>query len=492
MKKNKTLSIKEIGKVVAISGPVIKIKGLPDVKMGEMLLVGKEKAIVFQFDQEFIEGIIDEYFVYALSFGGEKDIQMNDEVRMTGKIFEVPVGPNFIGKVIDPLGRDIDSKKEIKGDSFRPVESLPPEITEREQVREPLETGIKIIDSLFPIGRGQRELIVGDRKTGKTVIGIDAILNQKDMVCIYVSIGQQRAGIIQNIKTLKEKGAFDYTTVVVASSSDPPVLQYLAPFSAMALAEYFREKGNDVLIVFDDLTRHAWVWREISLQLKRPPGRESYPGDIFYLHARLLERAAKFNKESGGGSISALPICETEEGDISEYIPTNLISITDGQLYLETNLFQKGAMPAINVGLSVSRVGSQAQEKHMKEITSGLKLILSQHRELKKLLQLETKISEEAKKKFKRGEIFLNIFKQKKHQAVEATKQSLIYFAILEGFLDDLEIDKVKNFEMNFYQFIDKFHPELKNSLKRDGWSDEIKEKSRKIIKDFKETNFSL
>jgi F-type H+-transporting ATPase subunit alpha len=485
--KNKNLSIEEIGKVVAVSGPVVKIKGLPDVQMGETLLLGKEQAIVFQFGREFTSALIYEYFVYALSLGESRNIKIGEEVKMTKKVFKIPVGEKFIGRVVDPLGRDINYQDLIKGESFREVEALPPEIMEREQIEEPLETGIKIIDALFPIGRGQRELIVGDRKTGKTTLGLDAILNQKDVICLYASIGQQRAEIVQTIKTLRDRGALDYTIVVAASSSHPPVLQYLAPFSAMTMAEYFRDKGKDVLIVFDDLTKHAWIWREISLQLKRPPGRESYPGDIFYLHARLLERAAKLNKSGGGGSISALPICETKEGDISEYIPTNLISITDGQLYLETSLFQEGAKPAINIGLSVSRIGSRAQREHIKDVTRGLKLILSQHKELKKLLQLETKISKESQKNFKRGELFIGIFKQGKHQLISAINQSIMYFAILEGFLDDLDLKNLKKFESDFYKFIDKFHFRLKAKLEKEGWTKEIKDEVGRAIKEFKQ-----
>jgi F-type H+-transporting ATPase subunit alpha len=486
MPRKKLLSIEEIGRVVAISGPVVKIEGLPYIQMGELVQIGKEKAIVFQFGQEFTQALIYQDTAYALALGNPGNLKINERVERTKKLLKIPVGEKFIGKIVDPLGRDVDTKAVIETRDLREIEISPPEIMDRERIRQPLETGTKVIDALFPIGRGQRELILGDRKTGKTTIAIDAILNQNDVICIYTSIGQRKSEIVQIVKTLRERGALDYTIVVAAPSSDSPVLQYLAPFSAMTIAEYFRDKEKDVLVVFDDLTKHAWVWRELSLLLGRPPGREAYPGDIFYLHARLLERAAKLNKDLGGGSITALPICETKEGDISEYIPTNLISITDGQLYLETDLFQKGQVPAVNIGLSVSRIGPWAQREYIKEVTQGLKLILSQHKELKKLLQLETKISEESRRKFKRGEILLEIFKQKKHKLVDTVNQSIIYFAILNGFLDDTSLEDIRNFESRFYDFINDLHPQLKTELSTKGWTEDVKIKIRKVIQEFK------
>ncbi|MFQ6049636.1 MAG: F0F1 ATP synthase subunit alpha [Candidatus Paceibacterales bacterium] len=476
-KPKKTLLVKEVGKVIEISGQVLKITGLPYVSMGELLDIEGKRGIVLSFNKDF---------TYALLLEKSKDLKPSILVRRTKEVLKVPVGEEFIGKTIDPLGRDIDTRAVIETGGLREIEKSPPEIMEREQIREPLETGIKIIDALFPIGRGQRELIVGDRKTGKTTLVLDTILNQKNVICIYTAIGQRRVEIVQILKTLREQGALSYTIVVVASSSDSSVLQYLAPFSAMTMAEYFRDQGKDVLVVFDDLTKHAWVWRELSLLLERPPGREAYPGDIFYLHARLLERAAKLNKDYGGGSISALPICETKEGDISEYIPTNLISITDGQLYLEADLFQKGVKPAINIGLSVSRVGSRAQRKCIKEITQGLKLILSQHKELKKLLQLETKISIEAQKKLQRGEILLEIFKQQKQELIDTANQSIIYFAVLNGFLDTMNLKNIKKFESHFYEFVNDLYPEFKKEVLKDGWTRETKAELEKIIKEFK------
>ncbi len=476
-KSKKTLSVKEVGRVIEISGQVLKITGLPYVSMGEVLDIGGQRGVVFNFNKNF---------TYALSLEGSKDLKPSILVKRTKEVLKIPVGEEFMGKVIDPLGRDIDTKAVIETKELREIEKSPPEIMEREQIQEPLETGIKIIDALFPIGRGQRELIVGDRKTGKTTLALDTILNQKNVICIYTAIGQRRAEIVQIIKTLREQGSLSYTIVLGAFASDPSVLQYLAPFSAMTIAEYFRDQGKDVLVVFDDLTKHAWAWRELSLLLERSPGREAYPGDIFYLHARLLERAAKLNKDYGEGSISALPICETKEGDISEYIPTNLISITDGQLYLEADLFQKGVKPAVNIGLSVSRVGSRAQKKCIKEITQGLKLILSQHQELKKLLQLETKISEEAQKKFQRGEMLIEIFKQQKHELVDTVNQSIIYYAVLNGFLDAINLKNIKKFESHFYEFVNDLHPEFKKEVLKDGWTKKTKTDLEKIIKEFK------
>lgn len=479
---NTNILVEEIGKVSSMSAQVLKITGLPYVSMGELLDVEGKKAVVLSFDKKFTSALL-------LESAGQ--LKPGALVKRTKTLFKIPVGKELIGKTIDPLGRDIDTKVVIKTKERRAIEKSPPQVLEREEIHQPLETGIKIIDALFPIGRGQRELIVGDKKTGKTSLALDAILNQKDVICIYTSIGQRKSEIINVLRNLEAYGALDYTIAVAAFSSDSPVLQYLAPFSAMTIAEYFRDQGKDVLVVFDDLTKHAWAWREISLLLGRPPGRESYPGDIFYLHARLLERAAKLNEKYGGGSISALPICETREGDISEYIPTNLISITDGQLYLETDLFQAGAKPAINIGLSVSRIGSKAQRECIKEVTQGLKLTLSQHAELKKLVQLETKLSPESQKQFKRGEILLEIFKQNNHRLIDVYDQSLIYWIVLNGLLDDIDIPSVKNWENDFYNFIDNVHPEIKKDLKENGWTQNIKDKITRLVKEFKDIHMN-
>lgn len=482
------LTVEEIGKVIEVAGPLVKIEGLPTMGMEELLQIGDEEAIVFKIGREFnTSSLLYRDVVWALSLGEEGKIKVGEKVERLKKVVEVPVGEELLGKMIDSLGRDVDTKDPIKTKEKRGIERVPPRVMEREEIKEPLETGIKIIDALFPIGRGQRELIIGDRKTGKTTLALDTILNQKDVVCIYTSIGQRRSEVSQIVKTLREYGALSYTVILVASS-ESPVLQYLAPFSAMTIAEYFRDQGKDVLVVLDDLTKHAWVWRELSLLLGKPPGREAYPGDIFYLHARLLERAAKLNKDYGGGSISALPICETKEGEVSEYIPTNLISITDGQLYLEVGPFQKGIKPAVSVGLSVSRIGSRAQRKCIREVTQGLKLILSQHQELKKLVQLETKISKEAQKKFKRGEVLLEIFKQQKHELVDVASQSMIYYAVLNGFLDDVDLKDIKKFESRFREFVSKSYPEFKDEVLKNDWTKETKEKFEKILQEFKLT----
>jgi len=490
--KRKGLKIEERGRVTAVSNPLIKIEGLPLAKTGEILEIGGKKAMVFQFGKQFNKDyLIYQDIVYALLLEKEEEIKAGEEVRPLSDIFRVPVGKELLGRVLNPLGRDIETGAEIETKEKRKIERKPPEIMERERIQKPLETGIKVIDALFPIGRGQRELIVGDRKTGKTSLALDAILNQKDVICFYVSIGQKKPEILEILNTLIKRNVLGHTVVVAAFSSDSPVLQYLAPFSAMTMAEWFRDQGEDVLIVFDDLTKHAWAWRQLCLLAGRPPGREAYPGDIFYLHARLLERAAKMNKEAGGGSITALPICQTKGGDISEYIPTNLISITDGQLYLETNLFQKGMRPAVNIGLSVSRIGSQAQRNYLKEVVSGLKLILSQHQELKRLVQLETKISPQAQKNYKRGEILLEIFKQEKHKSVDTINQALIYYAVLNGFLDNLKIEKVKGFEEKFYQSIDYIYPRIKKEIQEKGWNDKTKEKIKNIIEKFSKEFFA-
>ncbi|RLC35036.1 MAG: F0F1 ATP synthase subunit alpha, partial [Candidatus Nealsonbacteria bacterium] len=461
------LQIKEIGKVVSVSPPLIKILGFPSLKMGEVVSIGKKQAVIFKITREFTSALAYQDFAYALNLESQENenVKVGEKVERTGELLKVPVGEEFLGRVIDPLGRDIETGKKLELKEKREIEKLPPQIMERGLVREALETGVKLIDALFPIGRGQRELILGDRKTGKTSLVIDTVLNQKDIISIYCSIGQKKSELLQIDNVLREFGAKEKVVVIAAFSSDSPVLQYLAPFSAMTLAEYFREKREDVLVIFDDLTKHARVWRQICLLLEIPPGREAYPGDIFYLHARLLERAGKVSEEKGGGSITALPICETKEGDITEYIPTNLISITDGQIYLETDLFQKGQIPAINIGLSVSRIGAFAQNKYLREVTGGLKLLLSQHKELKKLVQLETELSKNYQRVFKRGEILLEIFKQEKHQLVDTIKQSIIYFAILNGFFDDLELEKVKETETKFYKFLDKYHKEIQFNL---------------------------
>jgi F-type H+-transporting ATPase subunit alpha len=469
------ITIKEVGEVVEVRPPLVKLKGLPHVKIWEIVKIGKEDFFVFKFDKEF---------VWALSLSSKTKVKPGMIAKRTNEILKIPVGEEFLGKIITPLGEDLELNEKIKTKEEREIEKYPPEIYQRELIREPLETGIKIIDALFPIGRGQRELILGDRKTGKTSISIDMILNQSDIVSIYTIIGQRKSELPNLIRPLYEFGKMDSTIIVAAFASDSEILQFLAPYCAMTLAEYFQEKKRDVLIIFDDLTKHAWAWRQISLQLGMPPGREAYPADIFYLHARLLERATNIKNKS---SITAIPICETREGDITEYIPTNLISITDGQLYLENDLFQKGIKPAINIGLSVSRVGALAQRDCLKKLTKGLKLILVQHRELRKLIQLETELSEESRKILKRGNLLLEIFKQEKHSPTDVASQSILYWLILNGYLDDLSGEKIKIFEKHFLDFIEGVYPNLKEAILKEGFSKNIESILISAFQEFKD-----
>ncbi len=480
----KNLFLEEIGEVIALKNPLVKIKGLPSLKEGEVVFLGQEKGLIFKIGQEFSEALIEEEVAYALTLGEIKNIKIGEKVKRSYQLLEVPVSEKFLEKIISPLGKDLETEREIKVKEKKKIENLPLPLEKRDLVRQPLETGIKIIDALFPIGRGQRELILGDIKTGKTSLALDIILNQKDkdVISIYCSIGQKKAEVVSILNSLRAFGAKNY--IIMASfSSDPIVFQYLAPFSAMTLGEYFRDQGRDVLIIFDDLLKHAWAFREISLLLETPPSRETYPGDIFYLHARLLERAGK-SKE--GGSITALPICETKEGDITEYIPTNLISVTDGQLYLEKDLFLKGQLPAINIGLSVSRIGAHAQRDCLKETTGGLKVLLSQLEELKKLVQLETKISETSQKIFKRGQLLLEFFKQKKFQLAPVGFQAIIYFAILRGWLDELEIDSFKEFEQRFREFLEVKHPYFLKKIEAQSFTPQLKQELKKIFFEFK------
>ena len=480
---NKLLQIEEFGKVVQVKEFIVKIQGLPNVAIGELVEINGAKGIIFKFGREFTQALVEEEFAWALMLEKAHLIKPGSLVKRLGSFFEVPVGKEFLGKAIDPLGRDLQTQTPIPTTSKRPIENFPPEIYQRENIRTPLETGIKIIDALFPIGRGQRELIVGDKKTGKTSIALDMALNQEEVISIYAIIGQKKSELFKILKTLYDYGKTQSVIVVGAFASDSVVLQFLAPFSAMTLAEYFAiEEGKDVLVIFDDLTKHAWAWRQIALLLGMPPTREAYPADIFYLHARLLERATNFKE---GGSITAIPICETRGGDITEYIPTNLISITDGQLYLENNLFQKGIKPAINIGLSVSRVGALAQRKCLKEVTKGLKLILSQHKELKKLAQFETKLSKESQKILQRGELLLEIFKQEKHKLVETSLQAMVYWLVLNGFLDELEVKTTKEFEEQFYEFIDSLYPKLKKDIANNGFTSKNIKTLKKAFNEF-------
>ena len=419
---------------------------------------------------------LEEDNVGVVVLGSDRKIGEGDIVKPTGKIMDVPVGEKMIGRVVDALGKPIDGKGAIDTETFRPVEHPAPGVLDRQPVKEPLQTGIKAIDSMIPIGKGQRELIIGDRQTGKTAIAIDTILNQKgkDVICIYVAIGQKQSTVAQLVHTLQEKDAMKYTTVVSATASAVPAMQYIAPYSGSAIAEYFMYKGKDVLIIYDDLSKHAVAYRAMSLLLRRPPGREAFPGDVFYLHSRLLERAAKLSDELGGGSITALPIIETQSNDISAYIPTNVISITDGQIFLESELFFSGQRPAINAGISVSRVGGNAQTKAMKKVSAKIKLMLAQYRELQTFSQFGSDIDAETKKRLDHGAVLMEILKQPQYKPLDVVHQIMIIYAATGGMLDDVAIADLKSFEEGLYRYMDDHYPDVKREIMTTGvFSDE-------------------
>jgi F-type H+-transporting ATPase subunit alpha len=433
---------------------------------------------------------LDEDQVGSVLLGEATEIKEGDEVKRTGKIMSVPVGDAMIGRVVDALGQPIDDKGPIVTTQFNPVETVAPGVIARQPVREPMATGIKAIDAMIPIGRGQRELIIGDRQTGKTAICIDTIINQKggDLICVYVAIGQKRSTVAQVVKTLEENGAMDYTVVVVASASDPAPMQYIAPYSGTAIAEYFRDTKRHALVIYDDLSKHAVAYREISLLLRRPPGREAYPGDVFYLHSRLLERSCKLNDKLGGGSITSLPIIETQAGDVSAYIPTNVISITDGQIFLEADLFNSGVRPAVNVGISVSRVGFSAAVKAMKQVGSSLKLELAQYRELAAFAQFGSDLDKATQAQLNRGARLVELLKQGQFEPLPFTHQVLAIYAGTNGFLDDLAVSDVRPFEKALYSYVDTANPALfKNIAEKKALTDDIKADIAKTIKEAKE-----
>lgn len=451
--------VKETGIVTSVGDGIAKIYGLELVMYNELL--------------EFPRGVyglalnLEEDSVGAVLLGESHLIKEGDLVKRTHRIIQVPSGPALIGRVVNPLGMPLDEKGPIQTDIYMNVERLAPGVVDRLPVKEPLQTGIKAIDAMIPIGRGQRELIIGDRQTGKTAIALDTILNQKgkDVICIYVAIGQKRSTIAYIIKTLEDFGAMDYSIVVAASASDPSPLQYLAPYSGCAIGEYFRDNGQHALVIYDDLSKHAAAYREISLLLRRPPGREAYPGDVFYLHSRLLERAAKYNDDYGGGSLTALPIIETQAGDVSGYIPTNVISITDGQIYLEPELFNAGIRPAINVGISVSRVGGNAQIKAMKQVAGQLRLELAQYRELATFAQFGTELDKASQAQLERGKRLTEILKQNQYEPLPVEKQIIIIYAGNRGFLDDFEVGVIKDYEKKLYDYLDKEEAQLLKEL---------------------------
>ena len=439
-----------IGTVIQVGDTIARIHGLDDVMVGELVQFSENvMGMVLNLEEESVGVVI---------FGTDnpdKDIKEGDIVKRTGKIVEVPVGPELVGRVVNALGKPIDGKGPLNAVKFRPIESKAPNVVERQPVTESLETGIKAIDALTPIGRGQRELIIADRQTGKTAITIDTIINQKGkgVYCIYVAIGQKLSSVVTISETLKKYGAMDYTTIVSASSRASASLQYLAPYSACAIGEEQLYSGKHVLIIYDDLTKHAQAYRQLSLLLRRPPGREAYPGDVFYLHSRLLERAAKLNNELGGGSLTAIPIIETQAGDITSYIPTNVISITDGQIYLENDLFYAGVRPAINVGLSVSRVGGKAQVKAMRQVAAKLRLDLAQYRELVTFTQFGTELDKSTQAQLTRGERVVEILKQDQYNPLPISKQVMIIYCATRGFLDELPVKSIKKFEAEFLRY---------------------------------------
>ncbi|MFC2071897.1 F0F1 ATP synthase subunit alpha, partial [Chloroflexota bacterium] len=435
---------------------------------------------------------LEEDSVAAVILGDYTSLKEGDEVRCTGRIAEVPVGDALIGRVVDPLGRPMDGKGAIKSTKNRPLERIAPNVATRSSVNTPVQTGIKAVDSMIPLGRGQRELIIGDRSTGKTVITLDTIINQKggDLICIYVAVGQKTSKVARVIATLEEHGAMEHTVVVAANAADSVALQYLAPYTGCAIGEEFMEQGRDALVVYDDLSKHAWAYRQLSLLLRRPPGREAYPGDVFYLHSRLLERAAKYDDAHGGGSLTALPIIETQAGDMSAYIPTNVISITDGQMYLEPDLFNAGQRPALNVGLSVSRVGSSAQTKAMKQVAGRLRLELAQFRELAAFAQFGTsELDEATRSQLERGQRITEVLKQTQYSPMPVEKQIMILYAAINGYLDDISVAQASAFETNFHRFMETSHSEIGEAIAREkDISTETEEALKAAIGEFKQS----
>src|SRR3989338_6932852 len=439
--------VEQVGKVLQVGDGVARISGLSQV--------GAMEIVEFETKEGKVAGValnLEEGEVGTIILGEQRYVSEGSTVRATGRILSVPVSEALIGRVVNPLGEAIDGRGAIKADEYYQVEKIAPGVITRESVKVPLQTGVKAIDGMIPIGRGQRELIIGDRQTGKTAIAIDTILNQKgqDVTCIYVAIGQKESKVAKIVKELEARGAMDYTIVVLAGASDPAALSYIAPYAGCAMGEYFMDQGKDVLVVYDDLSKHAVAYREISLLLRRPPGREAYPGDVFYLHSRLLERAAKLNKDFGGGSITALPIIETQAGDISAYIPTSVISITDGQIFLESDLFYRGIRPAVNVGISVSRVGGNAQTKIMKKVAGKLRLDLAQFRELQAFAQFSSDLDPQTKMQIERGRRITEVLKQLPYSPVPVEEQVVALWAVTNGYMDEVEVEKVKEFEQRY------------------------------------------
>jgi F-type H+-transporting ATPase subunit alpha len=475
------LDVKETGTVLSVGDNVASVHGLEKVMYGEL--------VEFPHNVMGLALNLEEDHVGVVLLGEGHKIMSGDQVRRTNRIMSVPVGEELIGRVVSPIGEPLDGKGPIHAKEFLPIERVAPGVIDRQPVREPLQTGIKAIDAMIPIGRGQRELIIGDRQTGKTAVALDTIINQRDsdVICIYVAIGQKNSTVAQVVKTLTEHDAMKFSIVVAAPASDPAPMLYIAPYSGCAMGEYFRDKGKHALTIYDDLSKHAAAYREISLILRRPPGREAYPGDVFYLHSRLLERAAKLNDEKGGGSLTSLPIIETQAGDISAYIPTNVISITDGQIYLESDLFYSGIRPAINVGNSVSRVGGSAQIKAMRQTAGMLRLDLAQFRELAAFSQFGSDLDAATQKQLARGQRLTEILKQAQYQPLSVDKQVLIIYAALNGYLDDLPVSDGRIFEAELYKFLENQRPQVsKLILQKRQIDDEVKKVITEALNDFK------
>jgi F-type H+-transporting ATPase subunit alpha len=482
----KELEISDFGTVIQIGDGIARIYGLENCMAGELLeFPGEIYGMALNLEEDNVGAVI---------MGPDREIKEGDIVKPTKKVVEVPVGPELIGRVVNPLGQPIDGKGPIKATKTRPIENRAPGVLQRKSVNQPLQTGIKAIDSMIPIGKGQRELIIGDRQTGKTAIAIDTIINQKeeDVICIYVAIGQKKSTVAQMVQTLENKGAMKYTIVVSATASEVAPIQYIAPYAGCAMAEEFMYQGKHVLIIYDDLSKHAVAYRAMSLLLRRPPGREAYPGDVFYLHSRLLERAAKLSDELGGGSITALPVIETQAGDVSAYIPTNVISITDGQIFLESDLFFSGQRPAVNAGISVSRVGGNAQIKAMKQVSSKVKLELAQYRELASFSQFGSDLDKDTRDRLDHGIVLMEILKQPQYAPVKVEHQVMIIYAATNRYLTDIPVEEIKHFENGMYDFMDTHHPEIGKSIKTSGKLDEENEtKLKAAIEEFKKTRIS-
>jgi F-type H+-transporting ATPase subunit alpha len=476
------MHVDEVGTIITLGDGIARIHGLEKVMAGELI--------------EFPHGVaglamnLDESEVGAVLLGDYTELREGDQVKRSGKIMSVGVGQSLVGRVVNALGQPIDDKGPLANTEDYPVERLAPGVVDRQPVREPMATGLKAIDSMIPIGRGQRELIIGDRQTGKTAVALDTIINnaKNNLICVYCAIGQKRSSVAQVVKTLEEYGAMDYTIVLAATASEPAPMQYIAPYAATAIGEYFRDNGKHALMIYDDLSKHAVAYREISLLLRRPPGREAYPGDVFYLHSRLLERSSKLSDAKGGGSLTALPIIETQAGDVSAYIPTNVISITDGQIYLETDLFNSGVRPAVNVGLSVSRVGGAAQIKAMRQVAGTLKLDLAQYRELAAFSQFGSDLDKVTQNQLNRGVRLTEILKQPQFSPLPTEKQVVIIFAGTNGYLDDLKVEDIHGFEEGLYKYLDSGQSQLlKDIIEKKTLDDDLKNRIKAALKEYKE-----